>query len=56
MYKAQFMMKNWDDPDVQWNIALGNTDQMEAYAKEKLEFDKKLKELAQPERKQKPEP
>jgi len=26
MYKAQFMMKNWDDPDVQWNIALGNTE------------------------------
>jgi len=29
---------------------------MEAYAKEKLEFDKKLKELAQPEKKKKPKP
>jgi hypothetical protein len=29
-------MKNWDNPDVQWNLSLGNTSMLEEYAQKKL--------------------
>lgn len=48
MYKAQFLMKNWDDADVQWNVSLGNYEQLEKYAQQKIEEDYAAKKGTKP--------
>jgi hypothetical protein len=46
MYRAKYLMSNWDDPDVQWAISLGNTEQIDKFMDQKLEQDNKARTAA----------